>query len=253
MANRENEKLDRLMKDLYEKMEVPDSTPSWYALQAKLKHRKRRQKLTRRIKMVSGLVCASLVIGILFSGGNIPQRAYAHISEFINDVVQVFLRQPADDPDSALTLPPPAFEENHSNNSGLAKPETVTLEEAKQKLAFSLLLPANVPGQLELTSIQIFKDADGQFRAAYLEYAHPSGMLVKVNERLITDNSSIVTEVQEGTTIKDVIIDEQYPAILLELSDGMVFLEWIASDVKMLLSGPLVEAEALEWAASFQP
>ncbi|MEB5482251.1 hypothetical protein P8825_22075 [Shouchella clausii] len=245
----ENEKL---LHDLQQDIEVPDSAPSWNALQPKLERRKRRKKLMRRTKIVTGLVCASLVVSIMIGDG--AQRTYAHISNFFNDVIQVFLRKPADNPESALTVPPPAFEESHSGGAGLAKPEKVTLEEARQKLAFPLLLPSYVPEQLELSDIRIFKDADGLFRAVYLEYANAAGALVKVNQRLITDNSPIMTEIQDGTgTIKDVMIGEQYPGILLELSDGTIFIEWIASDVKMLLSGPLIGTEALQWAGAFQP
>jgi len=254
MNNEKNTKLDRLIQDLYNEIEIPDNTPSWDAMQKKLNRRKLRKQFSRRVKMVSGFVCASLIIGILFSAGNIPQRAYAHISDFFNEVVQIFLRQPVDDPNTALTIPPPAFEEGNSSNDAVAKPETVTLEKAQHKLAFPLLLPSYVPEQLMLENIQIFKDADGQYRAAYLEYVNPAGTLIKVNQRLITDNSSIKTEIQDGTgTIKDVMILEQFPGILLKLADGTVFIEWIASDVKILLSGPLTETEALKWAESFQP
>ncbi|GIP15589.1 hypothetical protein J40TS1_12310 [Paenibacillus montaniterrae] len=248
----ENEKYEKLLHDLQQDIEVPDSTPSWNALQPKLERRKRRKRLIRRMKTVTGLVCASLIVSVLIGGG--PQRTYAYISEFFNDVIQIFLQKSADDPASALTVPPPAFEENQSGSGDaeLAKPEKVTLEEAKQKLAFPLLLPSYVPEQLELSDIRIFKDTDGQFRAAYLEYANAAGALVKVNQRLITNNSSIMMEVQEGAgTIKDVMIGEQYPGILVELSDGSVFMEWIASDIKMLLSGPLTETEALQWAEAF--
>lgn len=255
MNNQDNEKLNRLMQDLYKEAELPDSTPSWNALQERLNRRKLRKQFSRRIKMVSGLVCASLIIGLLLFGGNMPQRAYAHISDFFNDVIQVFLRKPAYDPSAALTLPPPIEEVPiESGNGGFAKSEKVTLEEAKQKLAFSLLLPSYVPMQLQLEDILIFQDADEQYRGVYLEYVAPSGLLVKVNQRLITDNSSIKTEVQEGTgTIKEVMILEQYPGILLELADGTVFIEWISSDIKLLLSWPLNETEALKWAESFRP
>lgn len=237
-------------------MEIPDSTPSWNALQAKLSRRKRQNRLKQRMTLISGLVCGTLIMSVLISGANIPQRAYAHLSDFVQDVIEVFLRKPADDPNAALTVPPPIFEDvqGNSSNAHLAKPEQVTLQEAQQHLAFSLLLPSYVPEQLNLADILIYKDADGAYRSAYLEYADTTGTLVKVNQRQITVNTSVKTELQnQAGTLKDVTIGGKYPGILLESHDGMVYVEWIVSNVRMLLSGPLQATDALDWAGSFQP
>lgn len=249
ILNQENDKFERLVQDLHKEMEIPDSTPSWNALQKKLNRRKRQKKLAFRVKIISGIVCASLITSILISGNSISQQAHAHISDFLQ---KIFLRKPADDPAAALTIPPPAFEIDDQNN-GPSKPEKVSLEEAQNKLAFSLLLPSYIPDNLKLGNIRIFQDTDGPYRAAYLEYIDPTGLLVKVSERLITDNSSIMTEIPAGIgRTKDVTIDK-YPGVLLEAPDGIIYVEWIVSDVKMLISGPLTEATALAWAASFQP
>ncbi|MFD0961670.1 hypothetical protein [Paenibacillus chungangensis] len=210
------------------------------------------KKLAFRVKIISGIVCASLITSILISGNSISQQAHAHISDFFQNVMQIILRKPADDPGAALTIPPPAFEMDDQNN-GPPKPEKVSLEGAQNKLAFSLLLPSYTPDNLTLENIRIFQGTDGPFRAAYLEYIDPTGLLVKVSERLITDNSSIITEIPAGIgRSKDITIDK-HPGVLLEAPDGTIFVEWIVLDVKMLISGPLTEATALAWAASFQP
>ncbi|MDO3410369.1 hypothetical protein QWJ34_11400 [Saccharibacillus sp. CPCC 101409] len=255
MSNPEDRKYDRLWEDMTKEIEIPDSTSSWNALQPKLKRRKRRKQLIYRTKIVASVLVASLLINI-FSGGDFTQKTYAHISGFFNDMIQVFLRKPANDPSSSLTVPPPTFfDENESRNTeaGPVKSEKVTLDEAGQKLAFPLLLPSYVPEQLKLSDTRIFKDAEGSFRSVYLEYEDSIGCLVKVNQRLITDNSSIMTEVPEGAgTISEVMVGE-YPGILLEISDGTVIIEWIARDVKLVLSGPLTPTEALNWAGAFKP
>jgi len=251
MNNIENRKYEKLIEDLYQDIEVPDSTPSWNALQGRLNRRKRRKKLSNQIKIITGVVCASIIISILYFGENVPQRAYAHVSDFFNNVVQIFLKKPIDNPDSALTLPPPAFQDQ---NSEIRSPEKVSLDEAKQKLSFNLLLPIDLPSQLQLNEIRIFKEMDGDYRAAYLEYFDSADNLIKINQRLISDNSSIMTEIREGAgSVKNIMIDEQYPAIVLEMPDGTLYIEWIVQDVKMLLSGQLSETEAIEFAKSFQP
>lgn len=249
--SQENDKFERLVQDLYKDMEIPDSTPSWNALQKKLNRRKRKKKMAYRIKIVSGIVCASLIISILISGGSITQRTYAHISDFFHDVIQVFLRKPADDPASALTIPPPAFEIDNKSN-GPSMPEKASLEDAQKKLAFPIFLPSFVPEGFSLANIWIFKESDHQYRTAHLEYIDSQNALLKINQRLITDNSSIVTEIHEGTgTIENTMVHE-YPAVFYSLPDGYMYLEWIAENVKISISGLLTKSEMLKWAVSLK-
>jgi len=247
-----NDKFEKLLNDLYQEIKVPDSQPSWSVVEIKLRKRKQRKKVIRRIQMVTGFACASIIISLLIAITNSNNsQAYASLSSFWkniqNNVVEVFLKKPEHNSDSALTSSPPS--EEHTNFPNVI-PEKTTLEEAQNKLDFSVLLPTLLPEQFNLTGVRIFKESDDQYRSIYLEYTNQQGTLVKMTERLLTDNTGVKTEIYEGTgEIKDVYINE-HPAILMLLQDGMLNLEWIVGDIKLSLSGILSESEAIDWAKS---
>lgn len=77
----ENDKFDKLIYDLYQELEVPDSTPSWNILELKLQKRRQRRKIMRRLQVATGVVCASLLIGILVTNNSDP-RAHAGLTSF---------------------------------------------------------------------------------------------------------------------------------------------------------------------------
>lgn len=252
--SRDNEKLNKLMQDLQEEIEIPDSAPSWNALQSRLKRRTQRKRFYQRTKIIAGFVCASLLISVLVANNN--TRVYANMSLFLkkiqNNIIEIFLKEPVIESQDALTLPPPQLE-SVLLDSVHAQPEKVTLNEAQEKLAFPLLLPSTVTYQLKLNSVQIFQEADEQYRSAYLEYTDNYGSIIKVNERLVADNSGIKSEIHQGSgTFKEVAINESF-GILMLLPDDMISLEWITPlNVKVSISGTLGEDNALRFAKSFQ-
>lgn len=248
-----NDKFDKLMNDLYQEIKVPDSTPSWNALEIKLRKRKQRKKVIRRLQMATGFVCASFIISLLITITNTSSpQAYASLSSFWksiqNNVIEIFLKKPVHNSESALTSPPP--NEEQTNDYPNAMPEKTTLAEAQNKLAFPVMLPSSLPEQFNLAGVRIFKESDDLYRSIYLEYTDLQGSLIKLTERLLTDNTGVKTEIYEGTgEIKDLYING-HPAILMLLPDGMMNLEWIVGDVKIALSGMLSESEAIDWAKS---
>lgn len=253
----DNEKYNKLIHDLQQDMNIPDSTPSWNALQPRLEKRRRKKRLYKRIKIVSGLVSASFLISI-FIGIQDTTKAYANLSTLLksiqNNIVEIFIKKPpAEDPQNALTLPPPKIEnEEQPVESSHVVSEKVSLEEAQEKLSFSLLLPANLPGHIQLVGVKIFREMDDQYRYVYLEYEDNQGALIKISQRAVTENSGIKAEIHEGNgTIHDVLINGS-PGMLMVLPEGMINLEWMMSDIKIAISGVLSEAAAIEWAESLQ-
>jgi hypothetical protein len=248
----EDELLKRMLRDLHNSIEIPDGTDSWNAMKSKWNRRERRKKHMRRLRLAAGLVCAALLLSFLIA--NNGSRAYASISSFFKDIqnhmIEIFLKKPAANPKDALTSPPSG--EGTIIGASNAAPEKVTLSEAKEKLAFPVLLPSTLPEPYRLHEIRLFKEADNQYRSIYLEYSDPQGSIIKLSERMIVENSGIKTEIPEGAgAVKDVKINGN-PGVLMILPEGMVNVEWIADDIKISLSGYLSEQEALDWANAIQ-
>lgn len=248
-----NDKFNKLVDDLHQDFEVPDSMPSWNAVESKLKKRRQRRKVIRRLQVATCFVCASLLISILVTTSSSDPRAYASFSSFFkniqNNIIEIFIKKPVQNPENALTSPPPSEEQTNASPSN-ASSEKTTLAEAQNKLAFTVMLPSSLPDQFSLAGVRIFKEADDQYRSIYLEYTTSQGSLIKMTERLVTGNTGIKAEIHEGTgEIKDVYING-HPAVLMILSDGMINLEWIVEDIKISLSGILAETEAIDWAKS---
>lgn len=249
-----DEQLQKAVKQFYDGIDVPEPS-GWKEVHVQLQKRRKRKRWIRRTKISLAFVAVSLITTI-FVTPNIPVT-YAHVSslfrEIKENVIQIFFQKPNEQQENteAKTLPPADTVASGPNQT---VPEMLTLEQAKKKLAFSILLPAYVPESYRLDRIRGFKEPNNQYRNIYLEYINDDGDIIKLSQRIIDDGAGTMkVDVHENAgTIKDTLINGN-PGVLVILPEGDTDIEWISKDeIKISISGSLTEDEILKMAKSMQ-
>ncbi|MWC27584.1 DUF4367 domain-containing protein [Paenibacillus sp. MMS18-CY102] len=249
--NRQESFIKEALQDYHDHIEIPDATPTWEKVSVRLQKRRRHKKLLFRLKIVAAVIAATIVID-LTTTTNIP-ATYASMSSLFREVkeniVEFFFTKDQSDTSTAKTVPPPAID-NESNEP--AAPITTTLEDAKSKLSFTLLLPSYIPDHYALETVRIFREASGRYSNVYLEYLNNNEEIFKISQRFIEPGSTHVTSdvpITAGTIKEPMIGDNR--GVLVILPEGFVTLEWLTADsIKVSISGKLTEDAILQMARS---
>jgi len=251
--NEEDRIIKKLLQDVCNNIEIPDPTPSWNKVQERFEKQYRKKvRIKHQLKITVAVIACLLLIQFALTGGDLP-KTYAHMSSLLKEVkermIEIFFSKNKQDASKAITLPPAT-----DNTVQPAVPEEVTLDEARSKLAFPLLLPQKVPDGFSLDLIRIYREADGQYRNVYLEYINESEDIFKISQHMIAPKSAdIKSDFAAGAgDIKDVYINGQ-AAVLVIYPEGFIDLQWLTKDsIKIAISGKLTESDALKLAESMK-
>ncbi|SDF66398.1 protein of unknown function [Fontibacillus panacisegetis] len=256
MMNEPNEQdriIQKALQDYYNRIEIPDAAPSWEKVHVQMQKRRCKKKTLFRLKIVAAVIAAAFMID-LAATTNIT-KTYASMSSLFREakdrVVEFFFAKEQHDTSAAKTVPPPSAEGEGENP---AVPEPTTLEDAKAKLAFPLLLPSYVPDHFSLEVVRIFREASGQYHNVYLEYMNDNEDIFKISQRFIEPGSTHVksdVSTDVGVIRKTMIGNSR--GILVIVPEGFVTLEWLTEDqIKVSISGKLAETDVLEIAESLR-
>lgn len=252
-VEQDDRKLKEMLKHNHASVEIPKGKESWLQVQAKLKKRSRRKMWLRRIKISTAVIACSFVISF-FLNYSFPS-VYATMATLFKKVqgelIEIFHEDPEQDSTRAKTLPPE--EELHLSDihPGSSLPlEKTGLEDAKNKLAFTLLIPSYIPEKFNLDAVFITKETSGMYNDVYLEYIdHQTGELLKISQRKIEGKTgAIKTDINHSSgDFFDVYVGE-YPAIVFVDHQGnMASLEWLTKDrIKVYISGPITKEDVIK-------
>lgn len=249
---REDEVLKKAIQQIYENIEIPDSTESWKRVQKRLAERRRRKRWLTGTGYIAAVLIGSFIISNIWN--QVP-RVYSFSGLFKNikeSVVEIFHEEPPEQDHSQALTPPPAEEEAPTAD----RPDQmriVTQEEAQSKLAFNLQLPEYIPDDYNLHQIRIFGSQDGAYNSALIQYVNADGHILHIMHRLIegvTDGLKNELSDEEGHYI-DVLVND-IPALLMIPNEGNLHLEWLnAERVLLRISGDVSQDEILAIARSF--
>ncbi|MEJ8548196.1 DUF4367 domain-containing protein [Brevibacillus borstelensis] len=255
--NQDDHKLKEMLKRDHASVEIPDGKESWQQVQARLQKIKRRKMWLQRVKISTAVIVCSLVTSFFLS--NSFSTGYAKFATLLKkiqgDIIQIFHEGPDQDSTQAKTLSPEeVLPTDNSPGSSLA-PEQTGLEDAKNKIAFSLLVPSYIPETFTLDAVFITKEANGTYNDAYFEYLNEHGELLKIGQRKIeAKTGAIKTEINgDSGELFDVLVGE-HPAILfVDRNGSVVSLEWLTKDrIKVFLSGPVTKEDMIKIGTSLE-
>ncbi|MFD0716298.1 DUF4367 domain-containing protein [Paenibacillus sp. GCM10027626] len=251
----EHEEMKKIVETLYHDIKVPEPS-NWDSVRQRLQKNRRRRKWLTRLKIGGCIAAISLLLNLVFSE-NIPST-YAQVSSFLsnvkNQVIQYFFDSPEENSNSmrgsAKTIPP----DDDGNELNTSLSEITTLEMAKGKLSFAPLIPTYMPTSFELDRVRIFQEAGKIYNTVHLEYVADDDSVIQLSEQLIDEQTArIKTDIhEEAGIIKEIKIGNQY-AILVDLPDGFVTLEWLTTDrIKIAISGQIPKEEIMKIANNLQ-
>ncbi|MBU5445652.1 DUF4367 domain-containing protein [Paenibacillus sp. MSJ-34] len=248
----QNKELKKAMQRIHDNIEIPDSTPSWLKVQARLNKRKRRKQWKRRWKISGAIVVCSFLGSIVIS--TTTPTAYSQISSLLkriqNQVIEFFHEEPEPNPFESKTTDMDDLKDKNIVSG--TRMDEVTLEDAQSKVSFHLLLPSTVPGSFELTSIRIFGSAEGTWNHAQFEYTNDNGEILNIIQHEIDGKTSgLKVEMPlDAGEYKDIVINGN-KAILLIPIEGNANLEWLTEDrIMVRISGKLSESDIINLAKS---
>ncbi|AJS61165.1 DUF4367 domain-containing protein [Paenibacillus sp. IHBB 10380] len=249
----EDQDMKELVTKLYNDIVIPNPTPSWNKVRIQLEQRRKRKKWLSRVKLVSGIVAASLLVNILVTGN---MTTYAKVAGLFRDiqeqVIEIFFQNSTHEPNPTDAKTPPPVDSAHSEPN-TSSTEIITLEEANSKLSFPLLLPTYVPDSFRLDHTRISKEADGEYTSVYLGYVSDRGDSLKVTELELNEQTTIKMEVHaESGTIEEIQLGDNL-AILVATPEGYTTLEWLSMDrLKITISGNISTEEIIKVGTSMQ-
>lgn len=246
--------LKEMVRNLYNDVEIPEAAGSWQKAQQQLHKRRRRIKWMNRAKVSIAIVVVSLFINIALNlNMSVTYAGFTSLfKEAKEHVIQIFFQDPDKEEDTGHAKTPPPPDEVYETEP--TAPEITTLEEARAKVAFPILTPDIVPEGFNLDIVRIFRESDNQYKNVYLEYVNEAGRIIKLSQRLVSDQSgALKTEVAtDAGEIKDIFVLDK-PAVLIILPEGMHSLEWLNQEnIKISISGELTERELLQFAESMK-
>lgn len=239
------EQLKKMLIQAHQDVEIPDGEQSWLGVKVRLDRINKRKLWFNRIKIGFAIACTSLVISITFTTD--LSTAYSHFSNLIKkmqeNVVSIFFEEPKeyqmDESSKAKTSPPPSL--------------TTGMDDAKEKLLFHIAVPTYIPAGYELDIVRIYRDSDGEYRTAFMEYVNEDGRIIQLNQRMIAEESTpVISSTHESSTINDVFINGNAGVIIIHENE-YIQLEWLTSErIKMSLFGFIPEDKILLMASSLK-
>lgn len=253
-----DEQLKELLNRAHSSVEIPDGKQSWHEVKARLDKIKRRKRWKKSLKLGVLVASASFLISS-FAMTDLP-TAYSKFQGLLKQVQENIVNIFYDDPESpdssseAKTTPPPSVNSDTGtmNEEGVW-PEDTSLRDAKEKLLFHLVVPTYIPSGYELDIVRIYRDTDGAYRSAFMEYINDQGRIIQLNQRMIEDESTpIISTIHQNSTIKDVVINDNIGVLIIH-ENNFIHLEWLTTDRIMLsIFGLVSEDEILSMANSLE-
>lgn len=254
-----DEQLKEMLNRAHRSVEIPDGKQSWLEVKARLEKVKKRKHWLKRLKLSAVIACTSLLISFIMTT-DLP-TAYSKfqglLKQMQENIVNIFYDEPKelqiDENTGAKTSPPSLLPANDNSNEEGIWPEDTILDDAKEKLLFHLAVPTYIPAGYKLDIVRIYKDTDGAYRSAFLEYINDAGRIIQLNQRMMQDESTpIISSIHQSSTIKDVVINGNIGVLIIHEND-FIHLEWLTPDrIKRSLFGLLSEDEILLMANSLE-
>ncbi|MDU5145407.1 MAG: DUF4367 domain-containing protein [Paenibacillus dendritiformis] len=255
-----DEQLKELLNRAHRSVEIPDGKQSWLEVKARLDRIKKRKRWFYRIKISVMIACVSLIISFALTT-DLP-TVYSHFSSLIKNVheniVNIFFDEPKDpqieeDSEAKTSAPPSILADIDSSEGEGLWSEDTSLDDAEEKLLFHLAVPTYIPAGYNLDLVRIYKDTDGAYRTAFMEYVNEVGRIIQLNQRMISDESTpVISTIHQSSTFKDVVINDNIGVMITHEND-FIHLEWLTSErIKLSLFGLLSEDEILLMANSLQ-
>jgi len=250
-------KLKEMLKRDHASVEIPNGEESWLQVQAKINKISRRKMLLRRVKLTAAIIACSFVISFLIST-NFP-TAYAKFASLFKkiqgDIIEIFYEAPDRDSGRAKTSPPEEGPSESTTPVGSYAPEKTSLVEAKNKMAFSLLIPSYMPEKFSLDAVFITKETNGTYNDAYFEYLNEVGELLKIGQRKIGGKTgALKTDFNKDSgDFFDVIIGENPAILFVDRNGSITSLEWLTKDrIKVYISGPISKEDIIKVGTSLK-
>lgn len=252
--SREDEELKKALQRIYQNIDIPDSSKSWAIVQKRLNKRKRLMKRLNILKVSSAIIVCSLMINLVFmiSLPEVHSQVSGLFKRVSHNLIEIFLHQqekPSDD--KAKTPPPP---DDFANNNGSIDDITeVSLEEAKIKASFQLLIPTYIPEEFKLETVRLFSNSN-KINNVHIKYSNSNGDIISVLQQKF---EGVTTDVKATMAIgsgnyKEVIIGNN-TAILMIADKGNPIIEWFTEDYILLrISGKVSENELVDIANSLK-
>lgn len=256
MSNKpyQDDELKTALQRIYQNIEVPDSSKSWSIVQRRLNKRYRFKKRMQNLKISVFIVICSLILNSALMM-TLP-TAHSQISGLVKKVadnfIEFFHKETKDPSSDKAKTPPPPDESMESNGNSGSVLET-SLEEARARAPFKLLVPTYIPKKFELDTVRIFYNAE-EITNVHIKYANANGELISILQHQIEGESSHIKAVMAigSGDYKDVLINGNQ-AILMIANKGNSILEWLTGEhVLIRISGNLTESELNKIATSFE-
>jgi len=248
---RKHDELRKAMDELYDRIEIPDSTESWKRVQVMLIKRKRRRRWIRRLGYAAAIFACSLILSLGLNMNTQGVYSFAGLFKNVRDsVVEIFHErsEATNAPDAALTPPPDDGQPGTNNGFMISE---VSLEEALEQALF-IRVPSSPPDQWSFRRVRMFQTTDTEVGRVFLEYSGPNGEMISIEQRLITGESDgLKTEMPlDSGEYKDVNINGN-TGILLRPTSGSLHLEWLTEDrVLIHLFANIPEEDLIAFARS---
>lgn len=242
---------------------IPDHDRAWEQMRGKIKADARRSRVSRWMKIGAAVVCLSFVVSIM-TGTIQRTSAYTNLYSLVKKVHNGLVTMIFSDTDEietsdALTPPPPdrnspqASPSPHEMTVGNGTFETVSLEEARRKVAFNFRIPDYAVEGCRLQEVGIIEVGEGVYPVIRLSYSADGQPPYNITQRLVAPEELLSGTIIEETdgTIRDVAVDGMR-GILIEDTNGGTKLEWLDDQVVTVISGGLSEDELLKVAQSMK-
>ncbi len=276
MANIKNEKMENpeypaefetLFNEAFEN--AIDSLPSyseserrtsWEQIQKKLERNKTRRRRRRQAQLF-GIVAASMLLGAALFSPPLVTKAISPIFQELKNLGSGMSRmvfgngQPQSDPALAKTPPPPdGFTEEelremnksvHLVDAGTYETVEMSMEDAKETLAFSLPRITNIPERFTLTSLQVVipsgtpEDPNTFGKSAHLLYKSEDNKMLRLMFDLLMNNEILSTMSKENT--EEIELDNGNVAYLS--SGNMTEINMMIGDVYFNVIGDVNKEE----------
>lgn len=243
--------LKQTLQQIYENIEIPDSSTSWLRVQARLKKRHRRHRWMNNLK-VSGLViiCFFLLNTAFITVPTSHSQIAGLLKNISSNIIEIFHEQPSHNNEKH---PPPQMHETESPEN-IGSVQVVSLDEALSNAAFTLKVPTYIPDDFQLDNVRVFGESEKSYNYVQIKYENDKGDVLNILQRQIEgENSAIVaTMAVEAGKYKNVIVNGD-TAILIISDKGNSNLEWLTEErVLVRISSKLAESEILKIASSLK-
>ncbi len=234
--------IDDIIKDVMEEMkgQPPAANEMWQRINRRLQVEEARRKLKfKKFAAVAGLL---IILGIgIFTVE--PERTSA-IGNFVSRVFRLDGRGPVKNVLFSYSREPdeagPAVKE-----IATITPVTTTLEEARKKATFKILIPAYLPPGFSLKEVTWEKIRNPSYRVT-LNYQGPQGGFLSISQQnLLGEMGAGYMYDSEDTLVEEVIIQGS-PATLTISKNKLARIFWLNQNVSFELFGQISKNEILK-------